>query len=375
MGQHEIVEGFTTTQEKLFMLQSAVAKGLKDECAAVKHPRRSCPLFINIWNDITTFLVISILLSTLVPLAWQVVVRMFGENLLLDYKYPISGLILILFIGGRPSVILFRYFIKKYPRMKSLFRFLGSIVISLEIAVIHEWLDYLLKNKFSNHIYNDFFIILFLSILIAFIITSSRSLAPDFLTLLASNRIDIEPKSLSYRSIAGKVIKDTYKHTQHWSASAVQEVRTHCQKRSVYLSTQAQTISPALGALALFSLLALFLPPGQIESIVKFFDSILSTFSNSPDKVSSAVLILTGIVLIAVRGCIYFINLYWSQCVLEIIDTLCLMRIEECESERKDIEEQPSSSRPLSILQIFIGILQSYFRQLSLESSEHKRKY
>jgi hypothetical protein len=370
MGQHNIVEEFITTQERFLALQSAVAEELKKKCEAVK------PSFINIWNAITKFLVI-ILLFPLIPLAWQVVIKMFGKDLLLNYKYLIFGLIMILFICGRPSFILFGYLIKKHPRMKPLIRFLDSIISPLEIGLIYEGLDYLLKNKFSNHIYGSFFIILFLSLLIAFLIASIRSAVPNFLILLVSNRIVIDPheKPLSYESITEKVIKTVYISTQSWSTSAVQKVRMYSQKRSAYLSTQVQTFSPAFGALALLGLLALFFTQEQVKGMVKNFDDMLEHLSGAPGSGLSELLIIAGVILFALGGCSYFVNSYWSICVLEIIDTLCLIRIDECEREKKDVEERLSSHQPLLYSQTYTGMLLNYFRQFSFKSSHHKGKY
>jgi hypothetical protein len=365
MEQHEIVKEFIKMQEKFLTLQSDVAKELKNECEAVKRSWYSHTLFINIWNAVTTYLVI-ILLFSLVPLAWKVFIAMFGKYLLLDYKYFIFGLIVILFLFGRPSSILFRYLIKNHPRMKALIRLLDSIVIPLEIGVIHEGLDYLLKNKFLNHIYNDFFFILFLSAFTAFAITASSSLIPDFLILLASNRININPreKSFSYESITKKVVEDTYVNVQLWSISEVQKVRIYSQKRSAHLSAQIQTIAPALGAISLFSLVALIFTSEQTQNIVKFFSGLLKLITETSSERNLNILIIAGIALFAIGSCTYFVNLYKSLCVLEIMDTLCLIRIEECEKEEKNVEEYSSSSQSLSIPQICMAILENYFRKI-----------
>ncbi len=375
------MEEFIATQAKFLALQSAVAKELENKCYTVRGPWYSWTSIINIYYWTTLLLAFLVSLFLFLPLFWQLIEKISGNNSLLPYKeivsFPCMFIIIIL------PASLYGYFIKKYPEQKSLVRFLEAVfLIPLVTNLTYIVLYYLLGNRFlPNNILNGVFEIPFLlfgiSVYITCMVTVIRTLRPNFLVLLASNRINIDPneKSLSYESITKKVVENTYVNIQLWSISEVQKVRIYGQKRSAHLSAQIQTIAPALGALSLFSLVALIFTSEQTQNIVKFFNGLLKLITETSSERNLNILIITGIVLFAIGSCTYFANSYWLLCVLEIIDTLCLIRIEECEREKKDIEERSSSHQSLLYSQTYTGTLLNYFRQFSLKSSHHKGKY
>jgi hypothetical protein len=379
MEQHNIVKEFISTQEKFLTLQSAVATELENKCDAMKGPWYSWKSIINIYYWTTLLLAFLVSLFLFVPLVWQLIEKIYGSNFLLFDKEIVSLFTMFTFVILPAS--LYGYFVKKFPERKSLVRFLEAIfLIPWTTNLIYIALYYLLENRFLpiSNIRNGVFEIPFLFFLISVFITCMvaviRSLRPNFLVLLASNRIniDLHEKSLSYELITKKVVENTYINTQLWSILEVQKVRIYGQKRSAHLSAQIQTIAPALGALSLFSLVALIFTSEQTQNIVKFFSSVLKLITETSSERSLNILIIAGIVLFTLGSFTYFVNSYWSLCVLEIIDTLCLIRIEECEKERKDIEEQSSFRHSLLYSQTYTGMLLNYLRQFSFKSSHRK---
>jgi hypothetical protein len=372
MEQHNIMKEFTATHREFSTLQSVISKELTDECKAAKISWLSWKLFFSVYSFLVSLITLFILTFLLAPLVWQHI-----KSLVIPQNnfntIPIS--ILAVFILWLILYGCLKYLFQQITS-KKLFGILEYVMlVPLTTMMVDEILHFSLGDftLFSNlSQYLSGISTLFYStpiLLTALLVISIFTLV----SLMPTGMILLIETSLRDDFIINRVIERKYIHIQHWSDSLAQKVMAHNKRKSVNLPAQVQIATPALGALGLLSLLALFFKQEEFQDIVKSVNSLLGRLSSG--TVDLNILIIVVITLLVVGSIVYIFQAFWQLRVSEIVDTLCLIRIEECEREKKEIEERSSSRKSLSHSQTYTGMLLNYLRQFSFKSSHYKGKY
>lgn len=166
--------------------------------------------------------------------------------------------------------------------------------------------------------------------------------APVILLSLGSSKMSLrdEIDELSFDLIARNVLAKLENELVTFTKSAILAIKIIADRKYTGLTSQAQTLSPILGAFSLFGLFALALNQEQVQLSISIFEAFLfRVFAVNVQGLVGVLAIIILFVLIAFSS-MYFYRVYFALRVLEILIISCDLRLIELEKGDTDYREK-----------------------------------